>query len=533
MVMTMNEYIDNLLRLLDAPPDALHAGKNHEYYLKITSGDACQKAVAAIIEQKGNLIDLFCVEAFETDAGLTLFYAFEMPRTPDVLILRYPLAADSAQSIAQLCPIASLYEREIHDGFGVSFEGAFDARRLFLHEMYPKDLHPLRKSFVNAPLNLTGQTHETYQFKEFTGEGVYQIPVGPVHAGIIEPGHFRFSVIGEQVFNLEIRHCYKHRGLEKQAEGKTPEDGLKLAEAVSGDETVANAMAYCLAVESFSGISIPERALALRAIFAELERMYALLGDTAGMVVDVAYPVGASAFFILREELFRQNERLTGSRFMKGALRIGGVARDVAAPDLEELNGYLRSFTPRLRAAERDAVSHAVVFDRFETTGVVKPELVAPLGLSGPVARAAGVELDTRVNHPYNVSHPHNRYAEFIKQIKTQPDGDVLCRFKLKVGEIAASAEMIQQQIAKMPGGAVCSEQADVRDGYALALVESARGQNAHWVYLKDGQISRYKVKTASFCNWLAMEHATPGNIVPDFPLINKSMNLSYAGNDL
>ncbi len=509
------------------PSETLRDGKNHDYYLAVHSDEACQRAVAFLAEQKATLIALFCVEAFQPDAIFTLFYAFELPDTPDILILQQALQSERAVSIAQWFPIATLHEREIRDGFGVEFDGAFDTRRLFLHEMYPKEFHPLRKSFVNQPLDLSGQIHDHYEFKEFGGEGVYQVAVGPVHAGIIEPGHFRFSVIGEQVFNLEIRHWYKHRGLEKLMEGKSAADGLKLAEAISGDETVANAFAYCQAVEAIFEIAAPDRAKALRTIFAEMERMYALLGDVAGMPVDVAFAVGASAFFILREELLRRNEQLTGSRFMKGALCLGGVARDVADGELRQLSNYLAAFTPRLRAAEKEVVLHSVVYDRFETTGVVKPELATPLNLSGPVIRASGVALDTRVNHPYN------NYADLMRDIPTQSDGDVLCRFRQKVGEIAASAEMIRQQIGRMPGGSVCGDATGVRDGHALALVESARGQNVHWVLIENGVISRYKVKTASFCNWLAMEHATPGNIVPDFPLINKSMNLSYAGNDL
>ena len=509
------------------PSETGRDGKNHEYYLPVKSDEAFQRSAAFLNEQKATLIAQFCVEAFQPDAPFTLFYAFELPDTPDMLILQQGVQQERATSIAQWFPIATLHERDIRDGFGIEFDGAFDTRRLFLHEMYPKDFHPLRKSFVNQPLDLTGQIHDHYEFKEFDGEGIYQIPVGPVHAGIIEPGHFRFSAIGEQVFNLEIRHWYKHRGLEKLMEGKTPADALKLAEAISGDETVANALACCQAFEAISDIAVPERGKALRTIFAEMERMYALLGDVAGMPVDVAFAVGASAFFILREELLRRNEQLTGSRFMKGALSLGGVSRDIADGELQQLSNYLATFAPRLRAAEKNTVSHSVVYDRFETTGVVKPELVTPLNFSGPIIRAAGVALDTRVNHPYN------NYADLMREIPTQPDGDVLCRFRQKVGEIAASAEMIQRQISRMPGGSVCADANNLRDGYALALVESARGQNLHWVLVNDGVISRYKVKTASFCNWLAMEHATPGNIVPDFPLINKSMNLSYAGNDL
>ena len=208
----------------------------------------------------------------------------------------------------------------LRDGFGVRFDDAFDRRRLFLHEVYPEGFHPLQKLFVNGPMKLGGARAEEYRFKRVSGEGVYQIPVGPVHAGVIEPGHFRFSVIGESVFSLELRMFWKHRGVEKLSEGRMPADCVRIAESISGDESASNALAYCMAVERISGASVPERGWALRTVYAELERIYALLGDLAGMVVDVAYPVGASPFFILREEILRWNASLTGSRFLKKAV---------------------------------------------------------------------------------------------------------------------------------------------------------------------------------------------------------------------
>ena len=174
-----------------------------------------------------------------------------------------------------------------------------------------------------------------------TGDGVYHVAVGPVHAGIIEPGHFRFSVIGETIFNLEVRMFYKHRGLEKLAEGKAPSECVKIAETVSGDETTANAVAYCMAVEKICDVEVPRRALQLRTLLLELERVYSHLGDLAGMCVDVAYPVGASPFFILREEIFRQNEALTGSRFQKGAVAVGGLTKDLTSESLKGLSTYL------------------------------------------------------------------------------------------------------------------------------------------------------------------------------------------------
>ncbi len=383
------------------------------------------------------------------------------------------------------------------------------------------------KSFKNGKIEVaTASDQNEYCFKQVEGEGVYQIPVGPVHAGIIEPGHFRFSVIGETIFNLEVRLFYKHRGLEKLAESMKPQDCVRIAETISGDETVANAVGYCNAVEKICSLEIPKRALQLRTVLLELERIYSHLGDLAGMCVDVAYPVGASPFFILREEIFRQNEALTSSRFMKDILAVGGLIKDVPEGALKNLSNYLLSFPERLNDATGIDSTYFSVVDRFETTGKVKAEILEPLHITGPVARASGKMCDTRITHPYGL------YPELKLKGRTQANGDVLARFNLKAKEVQDSVKIIQRLLNEVVNGDI-SVPCQIKDGYALSLVEAPRGQNVHWVQIKDGLIYRYKVRTASFCNWQAMEHAVLGNIVPDFPLINKSMNLSYAGTDM
>lgn len=480
-------------------------------------------AVNALAGAGFGLMGLFCVEGFEGGA-LSILYAFEKKEAEGILFLVGDVAGGVA-SIADIYPSASWYEREVADGFGVRFDHAFDRRRLFLHEVYPEGFHPLQKLFVNGPMRLSGARAEEYRFKRVSGEGVYQIPVGPVHAGVIEPGHFRFSVIGESVFSLELRMFWKHRGVEKLAEGRVPADCVRIAESISGDESASNALAYCTAVERISGATIPERGWALRTVYAELERIYSLLGDIAGMVVDVAYPAGASPFFILREEVLRWNANLTGSRFLKRAVCLGGAA-DPGDENLRELAAYLGEFTVRFSGARRHVVDNPNVVDRFETTGVLKAELVPLLHVTGPAARASGVAVDTRIDHPYGI------YPELLGEIVTQSGGDVMARFQQKSAEVLASATIIGGIVDEMPRGAA-SVDVPIRDGCACGLVESPRGQNLHWVHIRGGLVSRYKVRTASYCNWQAMEHAVPGNIVPDFPLVNKSFNLSYAGTDL
>jgi formate hydrogenlyase subunit 5 len=499
------------------------AGLNNELYLTVQENQV-QKAISRLYENNFELILLFCAENF-VDKGFTLFYAFEKVGYSEILVLQCSLAGNHVASVATVFPSACWYEREVTDGFGVEFSGAFDKRRLFLHETYPADFHPLLKSFKNGKIETVTPSGDEYPFKVVEGEGVYQIPVGPVHAGIIEPGHFRFSVIGETIFNLEIKMFYKHRGLEKLAEGLKPQECVKIAETVSGDETVANAVAFCSAVEKISNIAVSRRALQLRTVFLELERIYSYLGDLGGMIVDVAYPAGASPFFILREEIFRQNEALTGSRFMKGIVALGGLCKDVPEQALRNLSAFLGSFSKRLGKAEGIDNTFSLI-DRFETTGNVKPELLIPLHVTGPVARASGKTTDTRIDHPYGL------YREMDLKVRTLQNKDVLARFSLKAEEILDSIKIIQDVLCKLDSGEIFAPY-QIKDGYALSIVESARGQSVHWVLLKNGLVDRYKVRTASFCNWQAIEHAVLGNIVPDFPLINKSMNLSYAGTDL
>ncbi len=474
------------------------------------------------------LCGLWAVEDFESHPGFSLLAVFEKTGSSGLLALAVGLKGKETFSIASRFPAASYYEREIHDGFGIEFKGGFDNRRLFLHEVYPDNFHPLLKSFKNRPLKLSHArpAGSPYLFRECEGEGVYQVPVGPVHAGIIEPGHFRFSVIGETIFALEIRHFYKHRGLEKLAEGRSPAECMAIAEAVSGDESAANGAALAMALEGVAGVTPPRRARQLRTVLLELERVYCHLGDLAGMVQDVAYPLGASPLFVLREEVLRWNAALTGSRFLKGMIVPGGLQRDIAAGPLAGLAAFAEAFPARLEHILAGIYGSSWVIDRLETTGVIAPHLVNPLSLSGPAARASGADLDTRRDHAYGI------YQELRLDVPVRQAGDVLARFQVKAGEIRTSILMVREILAQLDSGAVCLP-CLVKDGYALALVESARGQNMHWIYVKDGLAARYKVRTASFSNWPAIEHAVMGNIPPDFPLINKSLNLSYAGNDL
>ncbi len=521
----MKQIIAEVSRQTGISEGSFQKGLNHDIYVVIPEEKF--RDTTRELSRDFNLVSLFAAENFSSQ-GFTLFYAFEKKEFNEILVVVRHLTGKQATSVARRFASACWYEREISDGFGIEFPNAFDKRRLFLHEVYPTDFHPLLKSFANQPIvTKTAVTpQEEYQFNRLEGEGVYQIPVGPVHAGIIEPGHFRFSVIGETIFNLEIRMFYKHRGIEKLAEGKAPAECLPIAESISGDETAANAAAYCIAVEQISKTEVPVRAWQLRTILLELERIYSHLGDLAGMLTDVAYPVGASRFLVLREEILRQNSTLTGSRFLKNIFCIGGLKRDISPASLDGLTTYLKTFPGNLKEALHLMHKSIWVIDRLETSGIIKKELVNPLHLTGPVARASGVDTDTRIDHPYGI------YPELQIQKRLLEKGDVMSRFEVKAAEIMYSIELINSLLTSLQAGEI-SVPVKITDGHTLVLVESPRGQSMHWICIKNGLVERYKVRTASFCNWRAIEHAVIGNIVPDFPLINKSLNLSYAGTDL
>lgn len=521
------QYITNLLNDISGKQPQIKRGKNKEVYIPL--GEEEFLKTVPVLSQKGFvLISLFCVQDFEENPDFTLFYVFRLSGFTDVFAFMRHVLKETT-SIATVFPSACWYEREIRDGFGVEFTDAFDKRRLFLHEAYPKGFHPLLKTFKNGKIQAVENPKETYSFKQVDGEGVYQIPVGPVHAGIIEPGHFRFSVIGEPIFNLEIRLFYKHRGIEKLAEGKTPSACVPIAEAISGDETVANAVAFCTAVEKIAGIEIQARDSYLRAILLEMERIYSHMGDLSGMSTDIGFPRMTTPFLIQRENLFRQNELLTGSRFMRSAIDIGGMKKDISGEALSKLSHYLETFAPKFESAVADVRASSSLIDRFSTTGVLKKKLIAPLNLTGPIARASGASYDIRLDHPYGI------YRAIPPKKHIRVAGDVLARFEVKAAEVLDSASLIQKLIVSASDYSVASGVAvsKIPDGYALSMVEAPRGQSLHWVYVKNGRIDRYKVRTASYCNWKAIEHAVLDNIVPDFPLINKSLNLSYAGTDL
>lgn len=482
-----------------------------------------ENILTAELARESRLVWIFCTDESRSGGSFRLWYVMEEAGKSAFVVL--VIETDEPLSVAALYPVASYFERKISDEFGIRFRGSYDERRLLLHECYPDGFYPLKKATINGQIQPINHP-EPYQFREVKGSAVFQVPVGPVHAGIIEPGHFRFSVIGETILNLEIRLGYLHRGIEKLAEGVDLYAGVRVAESISGDESAANACCYAMAVESIASIPVPDRAVWLRGLLLELERAYSLLSDLAGMVTDVAFSAAAARFLVIREKLQRSCELLTDSRFLKGIISIGGLSRDIPDDLLVSLKDTIAQTVIDLKDVFSWTLTIPSVIDRFATTGVIREPLIDPLSLSGPIARASGGTVDIRIDHPYGW------YTEHPPVVISKKDGDVLARFSLKGEEVLASLGSIMTLIQDIPKGPV-SVISEFPNGFALSAVESPRGRTLFWIRVENGKIERFAVSTASFCNWHAIEHAVMGNIVPDFPVINKSLNLSYAGTDL
>jgi Ni,Fe-hydrogenase III large subunit len=363
---------------------------------------------------------------------------------------------------------------------------------------------------------------------EVEGEGIAEIPVGPVHAGIIEPGHFRFSAVGETIFFIEPRLFYTHKGTEKHFETLGFVEGVKLAERVSGTSSFSHSTAYCMAVERMMGIEISEKAAAVRTLVLELERLYNHIGDIGNMCAGTALALGYMKGAVIKERLQQLNERLTGSRYLRGVNVIGGVTRDVFAQTddiLKTADNATREYK-ELMALLLGAVSH---IERLANTGRLSTDIARKLGVTGVAARASGLADDIRK------SHPHLLYERLIFEAHTYEKGDVFARMMVRAEEIECSLSMIQTLFESSYKGELAVSSVSV-PAYSAALgyTETPRGSVFYWVMAdKEGKPLRVKLRSPSFCNWPAVPFAVHGNIVPDFPLCNKSFNLSYSGTDM
>ena len=374
-----------------------------------------------------------------------------------------------------------------------------------------------------------GGQRTPYIFLPTEGEGLHQIPVGPVHAGIIEPGHFRFTANGEHVVRLEQRLGYVHKGIESLMAGATLDDAAKLAGRTSGDSTVAYSYAFAMAAEAALKIEPPPRASYLRALIAELERLANHFGDIGAICNDASFAIMHAQTGILRERVLRAADACFGHRLMMDAIVPGGLARDIVADGISQVEALLdeiRRAFPRLVELYDNTAS---LQDRTATTGIVKPDYVRQFGAGGYVGRASGRAFDARRNVGYAP------YAELSFEVPVLSAGDVNARVWIRIREVEQSLALIEQILARLPDGKIqTAVKANGKVCEGLALVEAFRGDVLVWLRLGgDGRVERCHMRDASWFQWPLLETAVEGNIVADFPLCNKSFNCSYSGHDL
>lgn len=457
--------------------------------------------------------------------GFVVHVAFRA--SDGILTLAAALSAEDPRypSITQTVHAAHWFERLMHDQFGIVAEGHPDFRRLVHHENIPSGTHPLRKDFDwNTKLPVA---NEPYPMHAVEGKGIYEIPVGPIHAGIIEPGHFRFNVRGERILTLEGKLFFKHKGVEKLVEGKTPEDAFPFVERISGDMVVGHTLAFAQAIEAATGTQVTRRAEALRLVWNELERITAHIFDMGNMAGNgTGFTFMVAQGFRLVEELRRAHEALVGHRFLRGAIVLGG-AHDLSVPAKEALLLTLARTERELAELLDIAFSKDGLMERFETTGVLSEAAAQAYGARGVPARASNRPVDMRLDLPYA------GYAEYAPMLVTERAGDVAARFRVRAREVAESIRLIREVLGTLPEGESVVPLAR-GTGSAFGWNEAWRGAVIDWVALTpSGKIDRLVVTDPSFTNWPLFGEIGPGNIVPDFPLCNKSCNLSYSGNDL
>jgi Ni,Fe-hydrogenase III large subunit/Ni,Fe-hydrogenase III component G len=503
-------------------------GPGREWRILAAKGDAVKIAVFLVKDLGMRFVLLSASDERVAKGFFALHYIFSYPQEDQFLVLetRVEEKDPTFPSLTPFLPQVNWQEREIQDLFGLTAQGHPDPRRLVLHEDWPEGLFPLRKDF-NSRAKIPRAPGQ-YIFDRVEGEGIFEIPVGPVHAGIIEPGHFRFSSAGESILKLEIRHFYTHKGTEKSGEGKNPEHLLCLAERISGDNSLAHATACVQALENLGQIEVPARAKFLRVIFLEMERLHNHMSDIAGISLDTGFSFGASQLMRLKEILLQANERLTGTRLLRSVISLGGVRKDIAAGQKEWLLGQIQKIKNDFDETIQILWQVDSLMDRVEVTGTLTKEIVEALGGVGPVARASGIDRDLRRDHPYAA------YRDLFFRIPVFTEGDVESRMKVKVQEVYESFKLIYDALNAMPEGPLRGEIKPLAPSRnALGYVESPRGECFHWISTDSkGKISRWKVQSPSSSNWPLIEYAVLENIVPDFPLINKSLNLSYSGND-
>ncbi|HBW38027.1 NADH-quinone oxidoreductase subunit C [Desulfosporosinus sp. BICA1-9] len=462
--------------------------------------------------------------------GFCLYLLLHFPGKDFSLTLVGKGIKDQFPTLALIFPALNWSEREAQDLFGLEAVEHPDPRSLVLHPGWPKGFHPLRKDYI------VGDERSAFDraplvFPEMHGDGIFQVPVGPIHAGIIEPGHFRFYAIGEPVLHLEAQLFYTHKGIEKLVEGRSIEDGLRIIERVCGVCALSHGLAYCEAVEKLANLEVPRSVLLWRTILAELERAYNHIGDIGNMCAGVGFALGNANGSQSKERLQRLNLEFFGHRFLRGVVVPGGMKSIPWALDSQAILNRLIEIADDFEAWIPLLLEHDGFRQRAVTTGILKQENAIEMGVTGPAARASGIANDWRELHAH-LLYPHLKVKSMVEQ-----DGDAWSRLMVRVKETRESFRFLNTLLCQAMEGpeldykptSIALEQ--IRPLFpAWGCVESPRGTDVIWLMLdEERKIYRCRVRSASYANWPAVPLTVPGNIVPDFPLINKSFELCYS----
>src|SRR5208283_3599588 len=462
-------------------PDQLYAG--------IAIADIPAIAAALRSSHSARLAAVFAEDRVLPEAAYYNYYVFERRGDPCYLILRARIPAEDPRfpSLAPGLPAVNWQEREIQDWFGIQAEAHPNPRRVALHDNWP-DVHPLRKDF-SLDTELPALEGDQHVYRPTLGEGVFQIPVGPVHAGIIEPGHFNFAVAGEPILYLQVRLFYTHKGTEKLFENLPIHRAVFLAESISGDSAFSHGTAFCAAIERAAEIEVPARAQFMRTILLELERIANHVADIGAIANDVGFVIANAHAGRVRELVLGLNETLAGSRMLRGMVAIGGVRRDWQRAQVEAIASALEK-------AEREFLDLVAIIqssdstrDRLEHTGILRPEKASMLGVVGVAGRASGVDLDLRRDHPYEA------YRHLPFRVPVYQAGDVRHRLLVRIDEVEESIQLIRAAVAHLTDGPHRAPVQPIPPGRcAIGAVEGWRGEIVHWVRTgEDNRLERCK----------------------------------------
>lgn len=527
--MNTQDYIKNILDSANIKTSGFDMLRRDELYLTVSAADFAGTCSLMHKKLDSPVMTFFAEDLREASGVFALYCGFLSLQTRSWIFVRQNIAQDDPafDSLAKNIYSASLFEREIKEMFGIMPSGNPDLRRLKLHdEVWPEGYYPLRKDFI-APRDLPAPG-PAYRFKRVEGEGIFEIPVGPVHAGIIGPGHFRFSSAGEPIVNLELRLGWTHRGIEKLLEGMDTPEAVKIFERVSGDTAFGYSLAFCRSAEKIFGIDVPVRAQLLRVIYLELERLYNHANDMGGIALDVGFSFPAQFASLIKESILQLNQKISDSRYLKGINAVGGILQDIDKNKAVIIREALGKIEKDIRSLEDMLLTSVSFMDRVDATGILRANTARDLGITGVAARASGIVLDLRKALP-------GIYDTLSFAAAKEHAGDVASRLRVRIAESKESFSLISQSLEKLGS---CSPEikatGQTKEGIAFGYVEAWRGAVLVWMRLdRDGKIARCKIVDPSFHNWDALSFAVLGNIIPDFPLCNKSFDLSYAGNDL